>query len=122
MKTSLIRIIIFCFVVTKVNSQVDSITRRNYKIISSYLKENLVVPEHCLKNKKFNGCRVLLKFFVSEKGAIYNTKIIKGCKKCRECEAEALRLFSEMPILTPMIKENKPIKVYYKLPIRFKVE
>ena len=64
--------------------------------------------------------RVIVKFLVDENGKIgeleAKTKIGEGL------EEEALRVVGKMPRWKAGIQDDKNVKVYYTLPIRFQLE
>ncbi len=85
--------------------------------LGAYLGENLHYPEHAINHNKQG--RVLVKFVVNEDGSISDIELVKGFED--ECNAEALRVVKNMPNWIPGKLEGKNVKVFFTLPIRFKL-
>jgi len=85
--------------------------------LKEYLVDNLEYPKHA-REKNREG-RVVVKFIVNEDGSIADCEVLKGINK--ECDREALRVVRHMPPWKPGTKDGKPVKVYYKLPVVFKL-
>jgi len=86
--------------------------------MNKYLSKNMVYPEKARK-KNIEG-RVLLKFIVDEDGKIGDVTIIRHVS--RELDKEAKRVVSRMPDWEPGVQDDKVVKVYFTLPIMFKLE
>ncbi len=91
--------------------------------LNKYLQTNLHYPEAARENN-IEG-RVLVKFVVDEKGRIRDCAITKGIGG--GCDEEALRVVEEMPRWTPGKQKKlggkfKRVKVYFNLPIVFKLQ
>lgn len=63
---------------------------------------------------------VYAQFVVSETGVIEEHRIFKGVSE--SLDREALRVIASMPNWKPGLKEGKPVKFTYNLPIRFALE
>ncbi len=63
---------------------------------------------------------VILSFTIDENGGIEDLKIVRGIDPT--IAEEALRLAKQMPKWSPGKVNGKPVKVAFKLPIRFKLE
>ena len=63
--------------------------------------------------------KVVARFVVNEDGSVGDVQIIQGLDKY--CEAETIRLIKLMPRFTPGRKNGKPVKVYFQLPIMFRI-
>ena len=86
--------------------------------LANYLGEHLHYPE---KARRWNNQgRVLVKFVVNEDGSVSDVSVIKGIKG--GCNKEAMRVVSNMPPWNPGKLNGKPVKVYFTLPIVFKLE
>ena len=83
--------------------------------MSAFLSENLVYPEKSQK-KRVEG-RVLLSFIIEKNGSISHVTVEEGLDK--KCNKEAIRVVKLMPNWTPGTKDGKPVRVMFKLPIRF---
>jgi TonB family protein len=64
--------------------------------------------------------RVLVRFVVDKEGNVKDAKIQKGVSQ--SIDQEALRVVKSMPKWKPGILDNKPVNVYYDLPIAFKLQ
>ena len=84
---------------------------------NKYLRDNLHYPEKAVKHNREG--RVIVKFVVNEDGSISDCEVIKGIN--RACDAEAIRVVQNMPPWKPGMKDGKPVRVYFKLPIAFKL-
>lgn len=86
--------------------------------LGAYLSTNLHYPKKA-REKNIEG-RVLVKFVVNEDGHISDCEITKGVSK--ELDEEALRVVKNMPPWKPGIQNGKAVKVYFTLPIVYKLE
>jgi protein TonB len=60
---------------------------------------------------------VYVGFVVEKDGSISHVKVIRGVSE--ECDAEAVRAIKAMPKWQAGMQRNKPVRVYYTLPIRY---
>ena len=83
----------------------------------AYLSKELRYPEEARKSGAAG--KVVTQFVVSENGSISDIQIIRsvGCG----CDEEAIRVISKMPQWVPGMQDGVPIKVYFKMPITFKM-
>lgn len=86
--------------------------------VPSYLSANMKYPETA-KEKNIEG-RVITKFIVDTDGTIIHAKIVKGIGG--GCDEEAIRVVSSMPKWTPATQDDKKAKVFFTLPILFKLD
>jgi len=86
--------------------------------ISQYLSENIVYPVDARK-ANIEG-RVIARFVIEMDGAVTNATIVHGIGG--GCDEEALRVVSKMPRWKPGRNNGKPVRVYFTLPIVFKLE
>jgi TonB family protein len=101
----------------KIYNYVEQVPRENYDI-NKYLNENLHYPVND-RDSGFQG-RVIVKFVVNEDGSVSDCKVIRGVSK--GCDSEALRVVKNMPPWKPGKQDGKPVKVYFTMPIVFKLE
>jgi TonB family protein len=80
-----------------------------------YIKYNTIYPRTA-KNSGINGT-VLLSFVVNEIGEITDIKIINSVGG--GCDEEAIRVVQNMPKWNPGKLCNRPVSVYFNLPIKF---
>lgn len=74
-----------------------------------------------------SGCIVYVSFVVNKKGKVNQTRVDSfQCNSDPELksslEREALRVIDALPDFEPTIKDGKPIKVKYRLPVRFVIK
>jgi len=84
--------------------------------VQKYVQEKLTYPPEA-KELKIQG-KVMVQWIVNEKGEVTNVKIVRGVTK--ELDQEAFNLISSMPNWKPGIKDGKPVKVQFTMPILFK--
>jgi len=84
----------------------------------NFYGSNIVYPE-AAKTKKVEGI-VILEFIVEKDGSITNLKILKDIGE--GCGEEAARVATLMPNWLPGTDEGQPLKVSYKLPVRFQLD
>ena len=85
--------------------------------LGAYLGDNLHYPETARLHNKEG--KALVRFVVNEDGAISTVELLKGFDD--DCDAEALRVVKNMPKWIPAKKDGKNVKVYFTLPLRFKL-
>lgn len=85
--------------------------------IGKYLGKNMTYPKLGRK-AKIEG-KVIVRFIVDEDGAIAEPKITTGLGG--EFDDEALRVVSEMPNWIPGYQNGYAVRVYFTLPINFKL-
>ena len=85
--------------------------------VKHYLADNIHYPDSA-RVHNIEG-RVVVKFVVSEDGSVTDVEVVKNVNK--ECDEEALRVVKNMPRWKPGIQNGKAVKVYFTLPISFKL-
>ena len=83
-----------------------------------YLKYNLLYPDSARK-LNIQG-RVIVRFVVNEDGSISDFTLLKGIGG--GCDEEARRLVSNMPPWKPGKQNGVAKKVYYTIPVDFKLK
>ena len=83
-----------------------------------FLGNNIKYPNEAQKNK-VQG-RVFVRFIVEKDGSISNIDILKGIGG--GCDEEAKRVVNSMPKWKPGFQNGKPVRVYYNMPIVFKLQ
>jgi protein TonB len=86
--------------------------------VTSYLAKNIRYPEQAKENN-IEG-RVILKFVVNEDGAVSDISVVRGIGG--GCDEEAKRVVAGMPKWKPGKQNGRPVKVYFTLPIVFKLQ
>lgn len=82
-----------------------------------FLGENIAYPKAAQK-AKISG-RVFVRFVVEKDGSIGNVEVLKGIGF--GCDEEAIRVIKAMPKWNPGIQNGKPVRVFYKMPIVYKM-
>jgi len=101
------------YVFTKVDEMPSSVYSLN-----DYIATNIRYPDSAKENN-IEG-RVLVKFVVNEDGSISDCRVIRSVSKV--LDDEALRVLAMMPPWKPGKINGKPVKVYFTLPIVFKLQ
>lgn len=83
-----------------------------------YVGVNIHYPQAAL-DSSIEGV-VYLKFIVREDGSISNITILRDIGA--GCGEEAVRVVGSMPKWLPAKQNDKPVAVFYKLPIKFTIE
>lgn len=83
-----------------------------------FLNANINYPSAAQKSN--TSGRVVVNFVVNEDGTISNLKLLKGIGF--GCDEESYRVIKKMPKWNPGKQNGKAVKVYYSLPILFKLE
>ena len=85
--------------------------------LMQYLKSIIRYPKDARK-KGIEG-KVITNFCIDENGKVKDVKILKSVYP--SLNEEAMRVISEMPVWKPGIQYGRKVKVYYSLPITFKL-
>ncbi len=85
--------------------------------LTEYLSKNIRYPDGAARNN-IQG-RVVAKFVVNEDGTLSDVQIVRGIGA--GCDDEAVRVIKAMPAWKPGKQNGKPVRVYYTLPITFKL-
>ena len=64
--------------------------------------------------------KVVVRFVVDEDGYVTHAEVISGIGS--GCDEEALRVVSSMPKWQPGTQNGEPVRVYFTLPIMFKLQ
>ncbi len=83
-----------------------------------FLSANLQYPTRAVE-RNING-KVMARFVVCEDGSLCNEQILNSLDP--SCDREVLRVIRAMPKWQPGLKEGKPIKTYYNLPVQFHLQ
>jgi TonB family protein len=80
-----------------------------------YLVNNINYPENARKAGKQGT--VYVSYVVEKDGSITDVRILRGFDK--DCDAEAIRVISNMPNWDPGLQRGKPVRVQFNMPIKF---
>ena len=84
----------------------------------NFVGKNLRYPESAV-NHKIQG-KVIVRFVVTETGEVDKIEVIRSLQA--ECDKEAIRVIKLLPKFIPGKQNGKNTKVWYTLPITFKLE
>lgn len=87
------------------------------EILKRFTARNLRYPKEAAK-QKIQG-RVIVRFVVSKDGKIKDAKVIK--KVHYLLDQEALRIINSMPDWSPGSINDKPVNVFFTVPINFRL-
>jgi TonB family protein len=62
----------------------------------------------------------IVRFYVDKDGSVKDIKVLSGL--CQSIANECKQVVAELPQWEPGMKDGKPVKVYFNLPIRFRLE
>jgi protein TonB len=86
--------------------------------VNAYLASNIKYPE---KARKANvQGRSVVKFVVDEQGRVQDAMV--EVKANPMLDAEAVRVVNSMPAWKPGMQKGKPVKVYYRIPVKFMLD
>jgi TonB family protein len=86
--------------------------------LNSWIYANLKYPEEAYK-KKITG-KVYVTFLITSTGKVKNAEVREPVNPL--LDAEAKRLISSMPDWKPGTQSGKPVDVYYRVPVEFKLK
>ena len=86
--------------------------------LNSFLAKTIIYPDSARENNTEG--RVLVSFVVDEDGNVVNPEIISSPDQ--SLSQEVLRVIGKMPKWNAGMKNGHTVKVYYKLPVVFKLE
>ncbi len=85
--------------------------------LMSFLKSNLSYPVVDLETGTHGT--VTVRFVVNKDGSIGNIEILRSLSP--GCDKEAIRVVKKMPDWIPGKQNGNPVRVYYTLPVRFRL-
>lgn len=90
------------------------------KALKEYLDKNYKQPKDVRKLR--TAGKSVIKFTVDTDGYIKDAHIHKSIEKCKDCDAEALRLIQNMPQYLPAVQDGKRVMSYFIIPISFRYQ
>ena len=87
------------------------------KAMMEYVAKNVKYPQEA-KDKEIQG-RVFVSFVIEKDGSVNEVKVLRSIGG--GCDEEAVRVVSSMPKWKPGIKDGKPVRVSYMMPLNFKL-
>ena len=89
------------------------------KALAGFLGSELRYPEN--QRRKGQEGRTKVQFVVAEDGSIRETTVVES-SGVKELDAEALRVIRAMPKWRPGRNHNRPVKIWFTLPVTFKLD
>ena len=86
--------------------------------LMGYLRDNVKYPQNALAEKKQG--RAIVRFIVEKDGSITNAQVVKSAEDIY-LDTEALRVINKMPKWSPGQHKGKVVRVFFHLPITFKL-
>ncbi len=86
--------------------------------IADYLGKNTVYPERA-RQANIEG-RVVVKFIIDTDGSVTDVTVVKYVDTL--LDNEAVRVIRSMPKWKPGMDKGKKVRVYYNMPVVFKLE
>jgi protein TonB len=86
--------------------------------LMKFLQKNIQYPQ-MERDNDIQG-KVLLRFVVSEEGAVGDVSVLRGVSP--GIDKEAVRVVKSLPKFKPGKQQGKSVKVYYNLPVMFKLQ
>lgn len=87
--------------------------------LMKFLSQNILYPN--IAREKYAEGKVIVNFYIDIDGSIKNPIIVKDLVGYG-CAEEVLRIIDLMPKWIPGTQGGKPAKVYYTLPVTFKLK
>jgi len=84
----------------------------------NFISRNLKYPKEAILNK-IQG-KVMVRFVITEKGDVEKVEVIRSLYPA--CDQEAVRIVKSFSKFTPGKQNGRPAKVWYTIPISFKIE
>lgn len=91
------------------------------KCTSEKLKEFIIKNIKYPPNRAVEGV-IVATFVIERDGHIYDVKIEKKLKLCKECNQEVIRILQMMPVWKISCANCRTPRLKYRIPIRFKME
>ena len=85
--------------------------------LMEFISTSIKYPEDAVDEGKEG--RVFVSFVVEKDGSVSNIKVLRGV--CKSIDEEASRVVRAMPKWKPGMKDGKPVRVSFQLPITFKL-
>ena len=84
----------------------------------NYIAKNVKYPEEA-KEKNISG-RVFVQFVIEKDGSVSNVKVLRSIGG--GCDEESVRVVKAMPKWKPGTVKGQPVRVFYNLPLNFKLD
>lgn len=88
--------------------------------LMKFIQKNIRYPE-IEKEAGIQG-KCFIKFVVESDGTVSNVEVLKGVSGGSGCDKEAVRVIKSMPKWTAGKQNGRAVRVYYNVPISFKLQ
>jgi len=88
------------------------------KELIKFISNNIIYPDKA-KDDKIEG-KVICRFLVNKDGSISDIQVIRSLNSL--LDAEAVRVLKLLPNFNPGMQDNNPVRVWYTLPVVFKLK
>jgi TonB family protein len=88
--------------------------------VNQFIEDNLIYPNPLPEN--FEGGKVIVNLYIDEEGNVCNPNIVKNPFNDERFAEAALEVVKKMPAWEPGKQNNIPAKVYYTMPVTFKLQ
>ena len=87
--------------------------------LQSYINRNLKYPQISRENNSQG--RVIVRFIINSNGTVTSPQVVRSSGDCN-LDMEAVRVIESMPKWKPGKHKGKPVRVFFTLPIVFKLQ
>ena len=87
--------------------------------LQSYINRSLQYPQISRKNNSQG--RVIVRFIINSNGTVTSPQVVRSSGDCN-LDMEAVRVIESMPKWKPGKHKGKPVRVFFTLPIVFKLQ
>ena len=113
LKSNEVEELVYCYVMEQMPRYPGGETE-----LLNFVYKNLRYPESAVKNKI--QVKVIVRFVVTESGEVDKIQVVRSLQA--ECDKEAIRVIKLFPKFIPGKQNGKNTKVWYTLPVTFKLE
>lgn len=88
--------------------------------LGNYISKTVIYPQRAKENGYSGTC--VVRFTVETTGELTEVIILRGVNGCPECDIEVLRVVGIMPKWIPAEDANGPVRSFYILPVKFRLQ
>ena len=92
------------------------------KAMMDYFVQNIKYPENIKNDTQVSSKVIAYRFVVEKDGSVSNIEVLNGAGFDERLVAEGVRAIGAMPKWAPGMKDGALARVYFTLPIRFKLK
>jgi protein TonB len=89
------------------------------KTLLKWTASHIIYPTEA-RRKGIQGT-IYVKFVIEKDGSVSSPEVVKRSEKTQELEEEALRVVSTMPTWIPGKHKGKPVRVFFTIPLNFRL-